>query len=186
MARLCAVTTSKLAVPFSQIVALKAALQKLHFAGWGQLYAQTVSTPINTDWLEPERERAREDLDHAVGGVLVVLLFSIFEADEHWPRIAHKDGYFSTRDKERFLAFRHIRHSIAHAPDGGRAVTHAAEFDKVMNSSAKIGGVVNWNDDSIRLSPTIGYECLSLMNQIIYGALQTLYNEAQAATGREP
>jgi len=172
------VTVNQPAVPFSQVLNLKRALESLHFRGWGQLYAQTAGTPINPDWPEADRQRAREDLDHAVGGALVVLLFAIFEGDDHWPRDAHHDRYFQSRDKQRFLAFRHIRHSVAHAPDGGRATRHANEFDSVMTSAYRIANVVSWDQDHIKLGPAVGYECLSLMNKIIDDALQVFHDES--------
>lgn len=171
--------TAAKAMTLSQALALKTALAKLHFEGWGQLYAQTASTLINPNFSREEQERIRPLLDHAVGGALIVLLFAIFEADGHWPWSLQHDRYFKARDRMRLLAFRHIRHSIAHAPNGGRARTHRTEFEAVMNGDGKIRGVTHWNDDEIHLQSTAGYECLSLMNQVIDDALQRLYDEAR-------
>lgn len=162
--------------------ALAAELQRLESANWDQPNQPLGSTPIDIGWLADESDQQAEGLGHAIGGFLVVFLFPIFERDEHWPHHAHEDRYFTTTGRDRFLAFRHIRDSIAHARHGVRTALHAAEFDRVMASPSRLLGVVDWDEDSIRLSPAIGRECLATMIQVTDHAGKIVRHETQQPT----
>lgn len=106
------------------------------------------------------RASTQRRLDHSVGGLTVVYLFALFE--EYFPRAEWSK--VTLPDEQRLLAFRHIRHSVAHGFDGSRANTHAVEFDAVMASSSPIEAVESWDSTHLWLKAHAGLQLRDLLD----------------------
>ncbi len=81
-----------------------------------------------------------------MNGVLIVQLFSM------WDTYFENDvveKYFRPNEKERFYAFKHIRHVFAHNMNGDRRgnkgndkMRHDDKLDRIMNSNNPIEGLI--------------------------------------------
>lgn len=158
----------------SRLLTLKCWLSEMSRGAWLHMYAPTGQYKLPSNWSDGDRDALQTKIDHISGGALLVLVFSVFEG--HWPEDPsaleqHRSELISERDLDRLLAMRHIRHSIAHRPDGGRAHTHAAVFDQVMEGRTKLLGVKKYGDNRLVLAQSIGFEALRLISNIVDEAL---------------
>lgn len=144
------------------LIRLMNILVSLHQEEVGWLYS-SIRYSVNSQNPQ-DRIRIQDRLNHATGGVLIVYLFALFETyfeKNEWNK------YLKADELEKLLAFRHIRHSIAHGFNGSRADGHRTEFDKVMKSpTTKITGVIKFDHDSITLAPEVGIQCLEYMKNL--------------------
>lgn len=90
----------------------------------------------------------QQDLDHMVGGLTIVYLFAVFESA--LPPGKHlsewQSHHIDPAQLEELLAYRHIRHVVAHGLDGNRQSisTHRTEFEGWHNAG-KFTNVVDWD-----------------------------------------
>jgi hypothetical protein len=127
------------------------------------MYAASGRHILPAKWPEAERESMQRDLDHISGGSLLTLVFAVFE--DYWPedtRSLESQGsqLVDELDLQWLLAFRHVRHSIAHKPAGGRARIHAELFDRVMDGQHPLLGVVECGADILYVKQSIGQDAL--------------------------
>jgi hypothetical protein len=147
----------------SQLIALSNILSDMHQGAWLYLYAATGRQTLPENWPQAERESTQRDLDHISGGSLLTLVFAVFE--DYWPedtRSLESQGsqLVDEWDLQWLLAFRHVRHSFAHKPAGGRARIHADVFDQVMEGQRPLLGVVECGPDMLYVKQSIGQDAL--------------------------
>ena len=143
--------------------------------GW--LYSSTRNAPNYQD--TGLNQDIQSDLDHTVSGLSILYLFSLFEA--HFPKTKERGSvklwsdFIEPATLNELLAYRHIRHSIAHGFGGGRARDHRSEFDSLMQS-AKPQCVICWDDEKFRLNEYGFTDLKPVMEAAISSALKSLYN----------
>lgn len=157
----------------NSLIKLMSVLGSLHQEEVGWLYS---SIRHSVNYPNPQdRIRIQDRLNHATGGVLVVYLFALFETyfeKNDW------NEYLKPDELEKLLAFRHIRHSIAHGFNGTRADGHRTEFDRVMSSpTTRITGVKKFDNDSITLAPEVGIQCLDYMKDLSQKCVARVANQ---------
>ena len=97
----------------------------------------------------------KDQSKNIMNGVLIVQLFSMW--DSHFEN-NDVDKYFRPEEKERFYAFKHIRHVFAHNMNGDRRgkkgndkMSHHDKLDRIMNSDNPVTGLI-LEEYSINLS----------------------------------
>jgi len=136
--------------------------------GW--LYSATRHAPTYQD--SALNESIQKRLDHAVSGLSIVYMFALFET--YFPKRKWKK-YVAPKILNELLAYRHIRHSVAHGFNGERARDHSEEFEWLVNTS-RPQCIEDWGNDSLLLNE-YGYKDLKpIMEKAISSALNSLYN----------
>lgn len=112
---------------------------------------------------EPKRRmQIQSEVDTAKQGLLLVYLFALWE--EYIERQDERDWMQAT-DLIRLNAFRHIRHSVAHGFNGGRAIRCRDEFETIMQGADPFKGIV-WDNDSIDIKESdVAYDCQLFMEK---------------------
>lgn len=106
-----------------------------------------------------------------MSGAMIVYLFAMwdefFEKDDH----VH---YFQEDERQRYYAFKHVRHVFAHNINGERKsnrpsnarMDRAEEFDCTMASDSPIAGVQFNHDKMILKFPDAFLECQNFLSQM--------------------
>ena len=85
-----------------------------------------------------------------------------------------KTQWVSADERLELKAWKHVRHTGAHAP-GGRANGYRNEFDQYMTgTSAAISGLrqnITWNANSIQLADSINYNFFQFAQNMVQKAL---------------
>ena len=145
------------------------------------LYNNT--TTIVADNYQPEtREEIQDRLHNASAALSILYLFALFET--YFPRF-HPDDKDKTDDRwkrafapmrlETLLAYRHIRHTVAHGFNGHRATNHRQQFDKVMKENP-LPGIAHYDNDSIWLRHTAGLDCVAFLDRAAQYGLASIAN----------
>jgi len=136
--------------------------------GW--LYSATRRAPTYQNSELNENIQGR--LDHAVSGLSIVYMFALFET--YFPKSKWKK-HIAPDVLNKLLAYRHIRHSIAHGFDGDRARDHRDEFEVLMNTSEP-DCIKDWDENKLLLNE-YGYKDLMLvMKKAIISAKHSFHN----------
>jgi len=116
--------------------------------------------------------------DHVLEGLVIAHQFTVFE--EFFPPNFNNSGvprewqshHISTASLERFLAYRHVRHSMIHGFAGTRATSHAVEFDAVMQSANPLSQV-DWDQAAniITIQKGAWHPLLTFMKDVAIHAL---------------
>jgi hypothetical protein len=146
----------------------------------GSLGWLVTGTSNIVSYKKPEdRERVQKELDELVGRLGIVFLFTLFETTFEngnnvngkaydaslWEKYMTEDGTKFLDDYEKFLAYRHIRHTVVHNSNNLRANTHDNEFDSVQlrtNSRDRIRNIT-YDATHIYISKPIVLDLLELM-----------------------
>lgn len=135
--------------------------------GW--IYSETSRVkgyPGNSEY----NQNLQKKVDHTVGGLAILYLFSVFESLIPKSLRQHIDEGI---DKDKFYAFLHIRHAVAHGSECSRLNIYgglfdrAKEFDDVMQSNAYIRGVATYDATSFTLHSYVWLELSDLLQQKI-------------------
>ncbi len=131
---------------------------------------------------QDDQKRIQANLDILVGEMNVVYLFSLFESalengsnsvgfdKDLCEKYMTHDGDVYPGDFEKFLAFRHVRHTIAHSLDGTRAQRHVTEFDNVMSREEMKDRIRNVDilvDDKIKVKKAISSELRDFLEIVV-------------------
>lgn len=153
------------------LLELLAALDGMSQRELGWLYS---SSRYAVTYSDPQvRVETQTRLDHCVGGLSVVYLFAMFEEC-----VPYTDwSKYVWPDYERVLAFRHIRHSVAHGFDGRRAKTHSKNFDIIMSSLHPIEAIASWSCSHLSLNSSAGLQ----LQEVLIAATKRIIGQVASA-----
>ena len=125
------------------------------------------------------RKRVQSELDELVEQVAIIHLFTLFESSFEegnfvngksydynlWKEYMTENSTKYIDDFEKFLAFRHIRHTVTHNAGGQQAIRNKVEFDAVQARSNVNDRIKNVTiaRNIITVQPGIVQEILNLM-----------------------
>lgn len=132
--------------------------------GWlCTMHQNRVIYPNNPD----ATRRIQEQLNHASGLVSLVYIFALLEEGDFF---SEGIKLISPEKKLELLAWKHIRHTGAHAP-GGRASSYYSEFNKFMKSSEPgLSGLkqnCTFTDVSISLNPVMSWKFYEFVSNLV-------------------
>ena len=133
------------------------------------------------------REETLDRLQHATSGLTIIYGFALLEeffrrrpadADPDDPQTPdYWKLYIEPNDLELLLAYRHIRHTIAHGFEGARADGHRKNFDRVYaRTSGETIGVEVRPDGTLWLSHGEGHRFFVFLGRVATHALGRLAN----------
>lgn len=137
--------------------------------GW--IYSATRNS-VNYTGQPENNERIQSRVDNAVGGVSIVYIFALLE--NYIPRGVWK--YALPEHVERMYAYLHIRNTFAHGFDGSRAERYGDKFDSVMASSKPINGVEFFDNEKIKVNPSIWQGFKDFIPTFLGSILQRVIN----------
>lgn len=147
------------------------------------------SSFVNYSKLEDTR-MVRKDVEHLSGGLIILYLFSIIEADIRWYdwiRFGSELGISEVQIKL-LKAYRHVRHSMSHSSHGRRAWAHKKDFDNIRNMSKEEMGEETHNiirfrnaihvtqSDEISIDRIAGMEFHSFLKNLVQKAAARAFN----------
>ena len=149
---------------------LRSALELMQVQGgalqreFGHVYsgANTIANNVNYPQFPEETLKVRRGVKSLIDGALLVYLFAMWE--EHVPDDV--STWLTEAERQRLDAYKHVRDSVAHKFNGGRADFSArrAAFEAMYPFDG-----VQWNsvEDKIDLSASsASYGCFQFMEQL--------------------
>ena len=140
----------------------------------GHLVSATMNAVhrLSPHWPKRQQDDAQQRLDHLVGGLYVLHILAIAE-EAGVDRNVWKAG-LEKADYEFILAAYHVRHSMGHRDNYGRANSYSAEFDKVMRSSRPFPGVRKVSPTVLQLDSSAGRRCQEILSHLAHEAASKL------------
>jgi len=147
---------------------LKAILESLNITERevGFIYSnnrESTSLPYSVTSAFPD---AKNRYNHIASGLLCVYPFAIIE-EFICPQSSNWQDFLKLLDdKEKFMAYKHIRNTFAHGFDGMRADRNVTDFDSVMARSEvgkRIPGIQSFDSNQIILADNCGIECYAFV-----------------------
>lgn len=87
-------------------------------------------------------------------------------------------GWLSSSELERLRAYRHVRHSFAHSPEGKRAKQNSKQFTKVMESSNPLP-CISYTADQIIVDTGAGIKMVDEIIPIIQNILNRMLSSPE-------
>jgi len=123
-----------------------------------------LSNPVVQIQNNNERARVQQKMDHAIGCMTIVYLFSFLEHHD----FDLSNQWLEPAEKRMLKAWKHLRHSAGHGFNGERANRYADVFDDVVQENNSIKNLVTINNDNtFNVESTIGFRFLNELCEII-------------------